>query len=86
MFVPGSGGPQFGFRRTDFIAAVNGDHDDLNPILETGTTAFHFSIKQDVSRPLNYSHEYQIVWIEPNDGSHVFGVQLGMRTSSPVLY
>lgn len=86
MFVPGSGGPQFGFRRTDFIAAVNGDHDDLNPVLEAGTTAFHFSIKQDVRRPLNYSHEYQIVWIEPNDGSHVFGVQLGMRTSSPVLY
>ena len=83
VFVPGSGGPQNGFRRTEFIAAVNGDHDDLNPILETGKTVFHFSIKQDETRPLNYSHEYQIVFIEPNDGTHVFEVQLGEW--SPVI-
>lgn len=31
----------------------------------------------DDSRPLNYTHEYQVVFIEPSDGSHVFGVQLG---------
>ncbi|KAF7798258.1 hypothetical protein EIP86_009475 [Pleurotus ostreatoroseus] len=76
VFVPGSGGPQNGFRRTEFIAAENGDHADLNPVLETGTTVFHFSIKQDPRRPLNFTHEYQIVFIEPNDGSHVFEIQL----------
>ena len=81
IFTPGSGGPQLGFRRTDLIAAVNGDHDDLNPLLETAITVFHFSIKQDSSKPLNYSHEYQIVFIEPSDGSHVFGIHLG----KPVL-
>ena len=32
----------------------------------------------DDSRPLNYTHEYQVLFIEPSDGSHVFGVQLGM--------
>lgn len=32
---------------------------------------------EDLKRPLNYTHEYQIVWIEPNDGSHVFEIQLG---------
>lgn len=26
---------------------------------------------------MNYKHEYQIVFIEPSDGSHVFGIQLG---------
>ncbi|EMD39595.1 hypothetical protein CERSUDRAFT_111905 [Gelatoporia subvermispora B] len=83
VFVPGSGGPQFGFRRTEFIAAVNGDHDDLNPIMENGTTVFHFSIKLDEKRPLNYTHEYQIVFIEPNDGTHVFEVQLGSPFTDP---
>jgi len=83
VFVPGSGGPQFGFRRTEFIAANNGDHDDLNPVLETGTTVFHVSIKQDPARPLNYTHEYQIVFIEPSDGSHVFEIQLGSPFTDP---
>ena len=45
--------------------------------METGTTVFHFSVQQDASRPLNYSHEYQVVFIEPNDGSHIFELQLG---------
>ncbi len=77
VFIPGGGGPQNGFRRTDIIAAVNGQHDVLITQMETGTTVFHFSVKQDASRPLNYSHEYQIVFIEPNDGSHIFELQLG---------
>lgn len=50
---------------------------DLLPEMKTGTTVFHFSIKLDEKRPLNYNHEYQIVFIEPNDGSYVFGIQLG---------
>ena len=79
VFIPGGGPPQYGFRRTELIAAVNGDHNDLNPLLETGTTAFHVSIKQDEKKPLNYSHEYQIVFIEPSDGSHIFEIQLGRR-------
>lgn len=83
VFVPGGGPPQFGFRRTEFIAANNGDHNDLNPILETGTTVFHVSIKQDPTRPLNFTHEYQIVFIEPNDGTHVFEIQLGSPFTNP---
>ncbi|KAI0738897.1 hypothetical protein C8Q80DRAFT_1275116 [Daedaleopsis nitida] len=67
VFVPG-GNPQYGFRRTDIIAAVNGEHTELIQLMEQNTTAFHFSIQMDESRPLNYSHEYQIVFIEPNDG------------------
>ncbi|RDX48807.1 hypothetical protein OH76DRAFT_1351910 [Lentinus brumalis] len=83
VFIPGGGGPQNGFRRTDIIAAVNGQHDVLITQMETGTTVFHFSVKQDASRPLNYSHEYQIVFIEPNDGSHIFELQLGSPFTNP---
>ncbi|KAI0629797.1 hypothetical protein C8Q77DRAFT_1138613 [Trametes polyzona] len=83
VFIPGGGPPQFGFRRTDIIAAVNGEHTELITRMETNKTIFHFSIQKDEVRPLNYSHEYQIVFIEPNDGSHVFGVQLGSPFTNP---
>ncbi|KAI0345595.1 hypothetical protein BDW22DRAFT_1389348 [Trametopsis cervina] len=84
VFSPGGGPGQFGFRRTDFIAANNGVHDqNLFNTLETGKTVFHFSVKADVSRPLNYNHEYQVVWIEPNDGSHVFDLQIGSPFTNP---
>ncbi|KAH9891890.1 hypothetical protein C8Q73DRAFT_763344 [Cubamyces lactineus] len=83
VFVPGGGPPQFGFRRTDLIAAVNGEHTELLTRMEENTTIFHFSIQKDDLRPLNYSHEYQIVFIEPNDGSHVFGIQLGSPFTNP---
>ncbi|KAJ3572957.1 hypothetical protein NP233_g2740 [Leucocoprinus birnbaumii] len=82
VFLPGGTNPQYGFRRTDIIAELNGSPDPLIPVIENGTTVFHFSIKADTKRPLNYTHEYQIVFIEPNDGSHIFGVQLGTPFSS----
>ncbi|KAI0088591.1 hypothetical protein BDY19DRAFT_993973 [Irpex rosettiformis] len=84
VFVPGGSQPQLGFRRTDFIAANNGVHDQtLFDSLETGVTEFHFSVKADTTRPLNFSHEYQVVWIEPNDGSHVFDLQIGSPFTNP---
>ncbi|KAI0642914.1 hypothetical protein C8Q79DRAFT_916131 [Trametes meyenii] len=83
VFVPGGGAPQFGFRRTDIIAAVNGEHTELITRMEENKTVFHFSIQQDDIHPLNYTHEYQIVFIEPNDGSHVFGIQLGSPFTNP---
>jgi hypothetical protein len=73
VFVPG-GNPanaQYGFRRTEIIAQND------RTILEKGKTVFHFSIAKDDLRPLNLKHEYQIVFIEPDDGSHVFGVRIG---------
>lgn len=87
IFVPGSSTPQYGFRRTELIAqnATGGDRGAFVDALESGNTTFHFSIKADTARPLNYTHEYQIVFIEPSDGSHVFGVQLGAPLHCPVL-
>lgn len=51
-------------------------------MIESGRTVFHWSIRRDKKHDLNYKHEYQVVFIEPNDGSHVFGLQLG----SPFTY
>ncbi|KAG6831164.1 hypothetical protein H0H87_005989, partial [Tephrocybe sp. NHM501043] len=85
VFVPGGGPPQYGFRRTELIAHINGSSStaELNAKMEIGVTVFHFSIKLDEKAPLNYDHEYQIVFIEPNDGTHVFGIQLGSPFTNP---
>jgi hypothetical protein len=82
VFVPG-GNPQFGFRRTDIIAEKNFTPSNLLPQMESGKTVFHFSIQLDQKKPLNFNHEYQIVFIEPTDGSHVFGIQLGSPFTIP---
>ncbi|EGO04144.1 hypothetical protein SERLA73DRAFT_175930 [Serpula lacrymans var. lacrymans S7.3] len=83
IFIPGGSPPQNGFRRTGFIAQIDGNHTYLNGIMEVGTTVFHVSIKGNTLFPLNYTHEYQIVWIEPNDGSHVFEIQVGSPFTDP---
>ncbi|KAG8831050.1 hypothetical protein FRC17_003783 [Serendipita sp. 399] len=79
IFVPG-GNPanaQNGFRRTEVIAQPRN-----RTVIESGRTVFHFSVLRDERHDLNYKHEYQVVFIEPNDGSHVFGLQIG----SPFTY
>jgi len=81
LFTPGGSTPQLGFRRTDLIAqplAPGANRTVFNDeLLEAGSTTFHFSVHADNSHPLNLTHEYQVVWIEPNDGSHVFDLQIG---------
>ncbi|KAF9265171.1 hypothetical protein L218DRAFT_159775 [Marasmius fiardii PR-910] len=85
IFVPGgaTGTPQNGFRRTELIAQKNQSVEALKNDTQTGITRFHFSIKEDQAAPLNLTHEYQIVFIEPSDGSHVFGVKLGSPFTIP---
>ncbi|KAL0955827.1 hypothetical protein HGRIS_002030 [Hohenbuehelia grisea] len=78
VFYPGGNNPQFGFRRTELLAqGATGGPGALRPVIGSGVKAFHFSIGLDETRPLNYKHEYQVVFVEPDDGSHIFGVQLG---------
>ncbi|KIK69897.1 hypothetical protein GYMLUDRAFT_34291 [Collybiopsis luxurians FD-317 M1] len=83
IFIPGGSTPQNGFRRTDLIAQGNGSNSALDTIMEVGVSKFHFSVKQNTELPLNYSHEYQIVYIEPADGTHIFELQLGTPFSNP---
>jgi hypothetical protein len=75
IFVPGNtaANAQFGFRRTELIA-----QSPNRSSFEVGMSAFHVSIMEDLSRPLNLTHEYQVIFIKPNDGSHVFEIQLGV--------
>jgi hypothetical protein len=79
IFTPGSSQPQFGFRRTELIAQQNqsGNRTAFDALLESGQSGFHFSLQADTSQPLNFTHEYQVVFIEPNDGTHIFEAQLG---------
>jgi hypothetical protein len=81
IFTPGGSAPQLGFRRGEIIAQAseNGNRTAFDAMLESGVTAFHFSVYADAKRPLNYAHEYQTVWVEPSDGSHIFDLQIGKR-------
>ena len=87
VFTPGSGGPQFGFRRSELIAQQNqtGNRTTFDAQLETGQTAFHFSVQADPSQPLNFAHEYQTLFIEPSDGTHTFDLQTGMMRMRPAF-
>ncbi|KAH7320512.1 hypothetical protein B0J17DRAFT_583011 [Rhizoctonia solani] len=79
VFVPGNNpdNSQWGFRRTEIIAQNN------RTMLQSGKTVWHFSIMRDEARPLNLTHEYQIVFAEPDDGSHVFGIKVGSSFTVP---
>jgi hypothetical protein len=56
IFYPG-GNPQFGFRRAELMPAIdgNGNASDVS-----GVTTFHWSMRTDPTRPLNYTHEYHV--------------------------
>ncbi|EWC44436.1 hypothetical protein DRE_06804 [Drechslerella stenobrocha 248] len=75
IFAPG--GPQNaqnGFRRSELLPIVNNGNDVTN----NGVTAHHFSVRVDPTRPLNYTHEYQPVFIETQDySSHVWQLKTG---------
>lgn len=80
VFTPGASQPQFGFRRGELIAQQDktGNRTTFDAQLESGVTAFHFSVQQDPTARLNVTHEYQAVFIEPSDGTHIFDLQTGM--------
>jgi len=76
IFAPGGDASkrQYGFRRTELIAQNSKG-------FETGTAVFHFSFRKS-DLPLNYEHEYQIAFIELDDG-HLFTVKLGSDFTIP---
>ncbi|KAI0089665.1 hypothetical protein BDY19DRAFT_985045 [Irpex rosettiformis] len=65
IFTPGGGPPQVGFRRSELIPSTNNGSDAT----VQGTTTFHWSIRNDPLRPLNFSHEYHPVWHKTADFS-----------------
>lgn len=65
IFAPSSTNIQTGFRRAEFLPASNNGSDPST----VGVKTLHFSIMTDTQRPLNYSHEYQLVFLESEDFS-----------------
>ncbi|KAK0621826.1 hypothetical protein B0T17DRAFT_493998 [Bombardia bombarda] len=75
---------QTGFRRAELIPASNSGTDAST----TGIKTLHFSLMKDAQRPLNLSHEYQLVFLESNDFSTnqvvlKTGTVLGKATADP---
>ncbi|KAK3323163.1 hypothetical protein B0T19DRAFT_485598 [Cercophora scortea] len=75
---------QTGFRRAELIPASNSGTDPST----TGVKTLHFSVMKDAQRPLNLSHEYQLVFLESNDFSTnqvvlKTGTILGQATANP---
>lgn len=63
VFAPSATDVQTGFRRAELLPAI---HSGEN-VYVTGQKTLHFSLMADHARPLNYSHEYQLVWVERAD-------------------
>lgn len=57
IFAPSATNIQTGFRRAELIPASNNGTDPST----VGVKTLHFSIMKDAARPLNLSHEYQMV-------------------------
>jgi len=66
IFAPG-GTPQSGFRRAELNPNLNST---IGSPGVSGVKTLHFSVQLDAARPLNYSHEYQIVFLETADFSN----------------
>ncbi|KAH9841905.1 uncharacterized protein C8Q71DRAFT_829205 [Rhodofomes roseus] len=82
IFVPGGSEPQVGFRRSELVPAIDLSTNG-NARTVQGTTTFHWSIHTDLSRPLNYSHEYHPIWHEYADySSSQFTITAGVPFST----
>ncbi|RPA85777.1 hypothetical protein BJ508DRAFT_302605 [Ascobolus immersus RN42] len=80
IFAPG-GDVQSGFRRSELMPITNNGEAGDN--FAKGVTTVHFSVQADTAKPLNYSHEYQIVFIESADYTHqIFTLKTGTNHGS----
>lgn len=64
VFTPSPTNAQVGFRRNELLPQPANVNDSV-----TGIKTLHWSMRSDIHRPLNYSHEYQLVWLESQDYS-----------------
>ncbi|KAI6708784.1 hypothetical protein JHW43_008683 [Diplocarpon mali] len=60
IFTPTPDNVQVGFRRAELQIDSNNGTDAST----TGIKTLHFSVRKDPARPLNTSHEYQLVFLE----------------------
>ncbi|KAF6835563.1 hypothetical protein CPLU01_04239 [Colletotrichum plurivorum] len=84
IFAPSETNVQVGFRRAEMLPLSNDGKDDST----VGVKTLHFSLMKDAQRPLNLSHEYQLVFLESADFSTnqvvlKTGTILGQNTADP---
>ncbi|KAK8128741.1 hypothetical protein PG984_009849 [Apiospora sp. TS-2023a] len=65
IFAPSATNVQTGFRRTELLIASNNGTDGS----AQGVKTLHFSVMKDAAKPLNLTHEYQLVFLEDNSFS-----------------
>ncbi|KAK8010179.1 hypothetical protein PG990_009144 [Apiospora arundinis] len=65
IFAPSATNVQTGFRRAELLIASNDGKDAST----TGVKTLHFSLMKDAAKPLNLTHEYQLVFLEDNSFS-----------------
>lgn len=65
IYAPSADNIQTGFRRAELLPTTNTGSDPST----TGIKTLHFSVRADTARPLNYTHEYQLVFLESADYS-----------------
>ncbi|GKT49486.1 uncharacterized protein ColSpa_09667 [Colletotrichum spaethianum] len=84
IFAPSATNVQIGFRRAEMLPLSNNGTDPST----VGIKTLHFSLQKDAQRPLNLSHEYQLVFLESADFSTnqlvlKTGTILGQNTEDP---
>lgn len=80
IFAPSATNVQTGFRRAEFLPASNNGTDRST----VGIKTVHFSVMKDAARPLNLSHEYQMVFLESADFStNQFVLKTGTISGQP---
>ncbi|GKT45437.1 uncharacterized protein ColSpa_05618 [Colletotrichum spaethianum] len=82
VFIPQGGEAQSNIRRADLLPSIRSQ---LNDVAVTGVRTMHFSVQRDTAKPLNATHDYQIVNLESKDFSfHQFDVRTGADNGNEV--
>jgi glycosyl hydrolase family 131 len=66
IFIPQGGEAQANIRRADLLPSIRSQ---LNDVAVSGIRTMHFSVQRDPAKPLNATHDYQIMNLESKDFS-----------------
>ncbi|KAI6370622.1 hypothetical protein MCOR25_004166 [Pyricularia grisea] len=82
IFVPKGGEPQPNIRRADLLPSIRSQLDD---VAVKGVRTLHFSVQRDAKKPLDETHDYQLVNLESKDFKfHQFDVRTGAENKKDI--
>ncbi|KAJ0327346.1 hypothetical protein COL5a_006139 [Colletotrichum fioriniae] len=82
VFIPKGGEAQANIRRADLLPSIRSQ---LNDVAVTGVRTMHFSIQRDATKPLNFTHDYQVFNLESKDFSfHQIDVRTGADNGNEI--